>query len=260
MDQRTRRLVVAMGRQVLDYEQDHIRLWRELAILTESGLIDSHPRLLRSLYNNDLDYDDCVSDVLKSLVNENQNNLDIMLEHLGHSTWLKQNDPTEYSKLFGHSQLLVDDLRNRTVANSFELNQHLLRIEDALESDPEQAIGSTKELLESVVKTVLVAYGETITDKERFPTLLKRAQKRLNLDPSDLDVNVKGRDTVRKVLNSIGQVADGINELRNAYGSGHGRTRRSGITPRHARLAVNAGAALAVFLIETFEQHQSAEN
>ena len=40
-----------------------------------------------------------------------------MLDHLEIPKWMKQNNPTEYAKLFGHSQLLIDDLRNRTVPN-----------------------------------------------------------------------------------------------------------------------------------------------
>lgn len=259
MVQRQRRLVVASKYRILELDQDDV--WSDLSTLTGAkDVIINHPRLFRSLRNNDPDYGYCVAEVIQQLIDVRAENLDIILDYLRLPNWMKENDPTEYAKLFGHSQLLIDDLRNRTIANSFELNQHILRIQDVIDSDPELAIGSMRELLESVVKTVLIENGKTFTSKEKFPQLLKRAQKLLNLDPSDLDENVKGRDKVMRVLNSIGQVAEGINELRNAYGSGHGRTRQSGVTPRHARLVVNAGAALAVFLIETFEHHQKIGN
>jgi len=46
--------------------------------------------------------------------------------------------------------------------------------------------------------------------------------------------------------------AGGIAELRNHYGSGHGREPTAkGLQPRHTRLAVGAAATLVTFLFET---------
>lgn len=256
MDQRQRQIAVVIKRLILQSE-DPDTVWDELSTLTGEGeIITRHPRLLRSLYFKDEDYEYWISEVIEEIIKSRAENLDTIAEYLRLPEWLKENDPLKYAKLYGHSQLLLDELHNKSIDSSFELNQYVLRIKDVIDTDPELAIGSMKELLESVAKTVLAENGETITGKEKFPKLLRRAQKLLNLDPSELDTNVKGRKTVTKVLNSIGQVADGINELRNDYGSGHGRTRNSGVTPRHARLVVHAGAALAVFLVETFEHHQ----
>ena len=52
----------------------------------------------------------------------------------------------------------------------------------------------------------------------------------------------------------VGSVAIGIAELRNLYGTGHGKGgNHKGLTVRHARLAVSASAALCMFLFETYE-------
>ena len=54
------------------------------------------------------------------------------------------------------------------------------------------------------------------------------------------------------MLSNLNQVSQGIAELRNLYGSGHGRDGRfTGIQPRHAKLAVGAAATLGTFLMET---------
>lgn len=257
MDQRQRRIAVAMKKLILQSDGD--TLWTDLATLTgEDHIIFNHPRLLRSLHFNDEDYEFCVSEVMASLIDSRAENLQIMLDYLDLPKWLKEDDPTEFAKLFGHSQLLMNDVRDRAIGNSFELNQHILRIQDVIESDPEQAVGSTKELLESTMKTILVGHGETLTGKENFPELVRKTQKSLKLDPSGIDTNAKGSDLTKRTLSNLGQLVSGINELRRDYGTGHGRTGPSGVTPRHARLAVNAGAALAVFLIDTFEHHQKA--
>lgn len=55
------------------------------------------------------------------------------------------------------------------------------------------------------------------------------------------------------VLGSLGGIVSGIAELRNYYGTGHGKASgTSGLGPRHARLAVGAASTLAVFLFETY--------
>jgi hypothetical protein len=57
---------------------------------------------------------------------------------------------------------------------------------------------------------------------------------------------------------NLATLVQGSAELRNAYGTGHGRSqmqaRRQRLTPRHARLAVGSAATLGVFLYETHEE------
>ncbi len=254
-DQKRRRLILAMARVIA--ERFYFSEWDSLAFLTNGkDIIDNHPRLWSSLRFNDDDYFENVLAVLEILIEREPDNFGIISEYLKLEAWLKEHDPKEYAKLYGHTQLLLDDLKDRGVNASFEINRHILRIQDAVEADPEAAIGSMKELLESVMKCILDAHGEPVSDNEKLQGLLKRTQKILKLDPNELDEIPKGKETTKRTLSSLGQVIAGIFELRNLYGTGHGRTRRSGVTPRHARLVVNAGAALAVFLIETFEHRK----
>ena len=47
-------------------------------------------------------------------------------------------------------------------------------------------------------------------------------------------------------------MAQSLAELRNLYGTGHGKDGKSkGLAARHAKLAVGAAATVAVFLFET---------
>ena len=259
LNQRDLRIIVGI-RKIID-DQFTYSHWSELATLTScEGIVHDHESLLASLHNGWIRYSKDTLEVIKEIANRDRNNLDIICHFVSLPQWLKENDIEEYAELFGHNRQLFEDLRNRAIANSFDLNQYIQRIQDDIASDPELAIGSMKELLESLMKSILVARGETLSGKEELPELLKRTQKTLNLDPSDFDDNTKGGDLVKRTLSNLGQVVDGIAQLRNLYGTGHGRTRRSGVSPRHARLVVNAGAALAVFLVETFQYHQTAGN
>ena len=144
---------------------------------------------------------------------------------------------------------------------SKHLAEHVQRIERSLSDDPAQAIGSAKELLESTLKTILEGLGIAYGKGDEIPHLLKAVQSALELAPNDAHANKKGSETIRKTLSNLGSVAIGIAELRNLYGTGHGKGRNhKGLTVRHARLAVSASAALCMFLLETYEARTEARH
>ena len=112
-----------------------------------------------------------------------------------------------------------------------------------------------KELLEATLKTMLSGKGITVNSGDDIPQLLKAVQKSLELAPDDIADARRGADIIRRTLSNLGQIVVGISELRNLYGTGHGRhAGYRGLGPRHARLLVGAGAALCLFLLETYEQ------
>jgi hypothetical protein len=80
--------------------------------------------------------------------------------------------------------------------------------------------------------------------------------KSLDLSIEDLAEAKKGADSIRKVLAGLGQIVSGTAELRNLYGTGHGRLRTGGIQPRHARLVVGAADTFVRFLLDTLEVRQ----
>ena len=153
------------------------------------------------------------------------------------------------------------DLRTIDVATTLvdqaALREHLRRIEDSVDHDPEQAIGSSKELLETIAKQVLECYSVDPTQHEdTVPRLLKRAFQLLDLSSETLPETTRGVDAIRKVFSGLSQIVAGTAELRNLYGTGHGRARTSGIQPRHARIVVGATATLTTFLLETLNDRR----
>jgi hypothetical protein len=72
--------------------------------------------------------------------------------------------------------------------------------------------------------------------------------------PEGIPDAAKGADSVRRLLSNLGSIVYAAAELRNLYGSGHGRLgARKGLVPRHARLVVSSAGALCTFLLETYE-------
>ncbi len=135
------------------------------------------------------------------------------------------------------------------------LTRQITRMEAAIETDPELAIGTAKELVEAASVTVLEALGVTIDKSWDLTRVVKEAGKRLKISPDEVKPGAAGEASIRKVLGSLAGVVAGTAELRNLYGTGHGKAASvSGLGPRHARLAAGAASTLAVFIFETYNQ------
>ena len=133
-----------------------------------------------------------------------------------------------------------------------ELHRQIQRMQTAVEDDPSLAIGTAKELVESVCKTILEQRQIAFEDDADIGQLVKETRKALGLIPESIPNSAKGAESIRRLLSNLGNVAQGLGELRNLYGTGHGKGGAAkGLSSRHARLAVGAAATLSTFLFET---------
>jgi len=130
--------------------------------------------------------------------------------------------------------------------------QQITRMEAAVNSDPGLAIGTAKELIETCCKTILHERNVDFPDNLDIPKLVKLTSKELKLTPDDIPDQAKAAETIKRLLSNLATITQGVSELRNKYGTGHGKVAKSrGLSARHAKLAVGAASTLAVFLVET---------
>lgn len=145
--------------------------------------------------------------------------------------------------------------RARSVADALDaawMQQAISRLENAVEHDPDLAIGTAKELVESCCKTILAKRGVPYSKSADLPELTKALSKELKLVPDGIPDEAKGAETVRLILRNLTSMTQYIAELRGLYGTGHGRDgRHRGLEPRHARLVVGAAVAFIDFMTET---------
>lgn len=142
--------------------------------------------------------------------------------------------------------------------NGEYLTRQITRMEGAIECDPELAIGTAKEVVETCCKTILKGLGVEVDVTWKLQRLVKETAKHLRVTPGDAPDDSATSESIRTVLGSLGGVVAGLGELRNQYGTGHGRhTGSKPLRPRHARLAVGAASTLAVFLFDTYERRNS---
>lgn len=130
--------------------------------------------------------------------------------------------------------------------------QQITRMETAVQNDPGLAIGTAKELVETCCRTILTERGVEIPRNPDLPMLVKLTSMELELTPADIPELAKAAKMIKRLLSNLATITQGIAELRNQYGTGHGREATTrGLTSRHAKLAVGAASTLAVFFVET---------
>ena len=149
--------------------------------------------------------------------------------------------------------LALEDMSDQTQAfDTPELHRQIERMRNSVEDDPGLAIGTAKELVETTCKTILSERGAEFEPDADLGKLVKETRKALSLVPDAIPDSAKGAESIRRLLSNLGNVTQGLAELRNLYGTGHGKHGSSrGLSPRHARLVVGAAATLATFLFET---------
>lgn len=102
--------------------------------------------------------------------------------------------------------------------------QQITRMDAAVINDPGLAIGTAKELLETCCKTILTERGITFSKTADIPELVKLTSKELELTPDDIPDKAKASDTIKRLLSNFATITQGVAELRNHYGTGHGKT------------------------------------
>jgi hypothetical protein len=138
--------------------------------------------------------------------------------------------------------------------------QQITRIEAAVVNDPSLAIGTAKELVETCCKTILAERKIEFSKTADIPELVKLTARELELTPDDIPERAKAAETIKRLLSNLATITQGVAELRNHYGTGHGKAAGAkGLQPRHAKLAAGAASTLAVFLAETHNERAKSK-
>jgi hypothetical protein len=159
------------------------------------------------------------------------------------------------SRLMSGAPSMTDLKQHAKEFDANHLAEQIRRMEDSVDKDPALAIGTAKELIETCCKTILAERGAEIKGTPDIPTLTKATLKELKLVPEGVPNASRGADVVKRLLSNLGTIGNGLAELRGLYGTGHGKHgSASGLSTRHAKLAVGSASTLAVFLFETHKE------
>lgn len=119
---------------------------------------------------------------------------------------------------------------------------------------PVEAIGKSKELIESCCKTILTKYKVQVESNWSVSRLCKETMSVLEITSKHVSEDFPEGAMIKRILGNLQGIASTIAELRNVHGSGHGKSANySGLNERHAKLAVGSSITLVTYLWDTYE-------
>ena len=153
---------------------------------------------------------------------------------------------SEYASVMGDgTAVFVEDVKEK-FSSEYLKNQIDLMMK-MCDKSPTDAIGKSKELIESCCKSILNRLGEFEGNTLKTSQLVKRTMNALNIPDKEEE------DTTGKIIGSLNGLSSGVNELRNQYGTGHGKSEKfKSLSRRHANLSVGASAVLVQYLWDTY--------
>lgn len=157
-------------------------------------------------------------------------------------------------KIIGKESIEKKGGELKQILNAEYVSQQINLMESSIENSPHISIGLAKELIETCCKSIFEDKKETYDKNWDLTKLMKETTKLLKLTPEDIPNETKAASSIKQILGSLSSVVQGIGEIRNEYGSGHGKHGKfKGLQPRHAKLAVGSASTLAIYLLETHE-------
>ncbi|MGI0087729.1 MAG: abortive infection family protein [Nitrosotalea sp.] len=140
----------------------------------------------------------------------------------------------------------------RDFLSSENIQRQITRMKSNVEKDPELAIGTSKEFIETVSKTILDKLGEQYNN-EKLPKLTRMVMDALLTRTSDS--NPETSEILKRIDGSLSTLIQAVVELRNKHGTGHGGGIDKKILDRkYASLAVNSAATLGFFLLQLYQE------
>ena len=156
-----------------------------------------------------------------------------------------------------HDSVGTNGLIVESVKKSFYteyMSQQIRLMIDSQDQYPAEAIGKAKELIESCCKTILEGLSISIDKDWTFQQLVSKIFEKLDIMPKSVDPSSPAADSLKRIYGNLKGMISPLAEIRNAFGTGHGRTVDfQGLDSRHAKLLVGMSATLVEFLWDTYQ-------
>ena len=189
------------------------------------------------------------------------------------------NDPYSYgtpNDVYGKYYAKCKEIAQRISSNQFSafaaksveeafsseyINKQMSIMLENQSTNPTEAIRKAKELIESCCETILERNGITPNKDWKLNQLVDETMKLLEITPKHIPDTAKEATAIKAILGSLRGIATNIAIIRNAYGSGHGKSASyKGLQERHAKLAIGSSVTLGNFLWDSFERKNSVRN
>jgi hypothetical protein len=133
------------------------------------------------------------------------------------------------------------------------------KIEDSLNTNPNETIEVSKALIETICKTINKDLGHELTDTRNFPEMVRETLLKI---PFIIKLNGRDAEATEKVCKNVLTLCQGLSEFRNNHGfSSHGQDieeEQADITL--AKLIYKSTDVIGGFLLEIHTNFTSLEN
>lgn len=159
---------------------------------------------------------------------------------------------TGRQKTIGQAHLVAKKVEIKKYLNTAYVNGKINTMTDAIHKDTDLAIGTAKELLETTCKSILRQKGIEINTNWTLPQLLKATTNSLDFEPKEASDPEKAEKAIKQILGGISSIVQGVGELRNGYGTGHGKDADfKGLEIKYAKLLVGVVSEIAILYLAT---------
>lgn len=177
---------------------------------------------------------------------------------------LSQREFEENEVLYEKCKNIVDEFKQEDkirgsfydTVDSEYIENEIESMTSAIKRNPTEAIGKAKELIESCCKTILDNKGIEYAKNNDVAVLVGLTMENMKITPNNISETVPESKAIKAILGNLRAIAQNVAILRNAYGSGHGKSANyKGLEERHARLAVGSSVTLVNFLWDSYLNH-----
>ncbi len=155
-------------------------------------------------------------------------------------------------RVIGKSHLIAKKAEIKKYLNTEYVNNKINLMNEAVTRDTDLAIGTAKELIETACKSILKKHGIESDPDWNLGKLLKQTSLKLNFKPKRATNPDKAETSIKQILKGITILINGVAELRNAYGTGHGKESEfQMLESKYAKLIVGTVSELVIFYLAT---------
>ena len=147
------------------------------------------------------------------------------------------------------------DIQEKSIQQYLDSEYVLAKVnlmKSMVKTNTDLALGSAKELLEIVCKSILSEKKISYTDDMTLSKLFKETINSVGILESSSASNKEQADrSIRQILSGLNSVIQGVSELRNGYGSGHGKEASfKRLEPQYVEFVVSIVSNIVVFILQ----------
>ncbi|MEM8845421.1 MAG: abortive infection family protein [Pseudomonadota bacterium] len=155
-------------------------------------------------------------------------------------------------KTIGMAHLESKKFQIKSYLNTEYVNNKIGIMTNAVDDNTDLAIGTAKELLETTCASILKQKGVSADPNWNLSKLLNETTSVLDFTPKQAENAEKAEKSIKQILKGISVIVHGVAELRNAYGTGHGKDAHfKGLEPKYAKLLVGVISEIAIIFLAT---------